>query len=103
MQEITLIDVREPNETAQGMIPSAVNVPLSEFTRAFNPSDEQDFERKYAFPRPSYDDKVIVYCRSGKRSTEAQEYARKMGWKNVRNYKGSWLDWVQQEEAAGKK
>ncbi|CAO1633157.1 unnamed protein product [Sympodiomycopsis kandeliae] len=100
--EITIIDVREPSETSQGMIPSAVNVPLSDFTAAFSPSGN-DFNRKYAFERPSFDDKIIVYCRSGKRSQQALEEAKKRGWWNVRNYTGSWLDWNSQQEARGNK
>ncbi|SPO31025.1 uncharacterized protein UTRI_05337_B [Ustilago trichophora] len=98
--EITIIDVREPNEVAQGIIPSAVNVPLSQFQKAFSGSGG-DFLREFAFQRPAYDDKVIFYCRSGKRSQQALEFAQKNGWWNVRNYEGSWLDWVQQEEARG--
>lgn len=98
--EITIIDVREPNEAAQGIIPSAVNVPLSQFQKAFS-GDGGDFLREFAFQRPAYDDKVIFYCRSGKRSQQALEFAQKNGWWNVRNYQGSWLDWVQQEEARG--
>ncbi|CDR88797.1 uncharacterized protein SPSC_05629 [Sporisorium scitamineum] len=98
--EITIIDVREPDEVAQGIIPSAVNVPLSQFQKAFSASGG-DFVRDFAFNRPGYDDKVVFYCRSGKRSQQALEYARKNGWWNVRNYEGSWLDWVQQEEARG--
>ncbi|SPO30720.1 uncharacterized protein UTRI_05337 [Ustilago trichophora] len=98
--EITIIDVREPNEVAQGIIPSAVNVPLSQFQKAFSGSGG-DFLRDFAFQRPAYDDKVVFYCRSGKRSQQALEFAQKNGWWNVRNYEGSWLDWVQQEEARG--
>ncbi len=99
--EVTLIDVREREEVAQGHIPSSVNVPLSEFATAFDPRKESDFEAKYSFRRPAYGDKIIVHCRSGKRSAEAQEFARKMGWKEVRNYKGSWLDWTEREGKGG--
>lgn len=98
--QITIIDVREPNEVAQGIIPSAVNVPLSQFQKAFSGSGG-DFQKEYAFQRPAYDDKVVFYCRSGKRSQQALEFAQKNGWWNVRNYEGSWLDWVQQEKARG--
>lgn len=82
VQEITIIDVREPNETAQGMIPSAVNVPLSEFTPAFKQEGggDGDFLRKYSFHRPGYDDQVVFYCRSGKRSAQALEEVKKFGW-----------------------
>lgn len=77
--EITIIDVREPSEVAQGIIPSAVNVPLSQFQKAFSGSGG-DFLREFAFQRPAYDDKVIFYCRSGKRSQQALEFAQKNGW-----------------------
>ncbi|WFD26889.1 hypothetical protein MNAN1_001878 [Malassezia nana] len=82
--KITLIDVREPSEVAQGMIPAAVNVPLSEFAGAFHPNsyaeNATDFERKFSFPRPSFDDPVVFYCRSGRRSQQALETARERGW-----------------------
>lgn len=63
------------------MIPSAVNVPLSEFTTAFKTgSGGGDFSKKYAFSRPGYDDQLVFYCRSGKRSAQAIEEAKKGGW-----------------------
>lgn len=77
--DITVIDVREPSEVAQGMIPSAVNVPLSQFEQAFS-GKGGDFVRDFAFDRPKYDSKIIFYCRSGKRSQQAVEFAQKNGW-----------------------
>ena len=88
------------------MIPSAVNVPLSEFSTAFKATGAKgsgggDFSKKYAFDRPSFYDKIVFYCRSGKRSQQALEEAKKEGWWNVRNYEGSWLDWTAQEKSRG--
>lgn len=105
-QEITIIDVREPNETQQGMIPAAVNVPLAEFKHAFGAAKGAqnsgvDFARKYSFERPAFDDKIIFYCRSGKRSAAAIDEVKRGGWWNVRNYEGSWLDWSAQEQQRG--
>lgn len=97
--KITIIDVREPDEVAQGIIPSAVSVPLSKFQTAFSGSGTGgNFSQDFGFDRPEFDAPIIVYCRSGKRSQEALEYARSQGWWNVRNYKGSWLDWTAKEE-----
>ncbi|WFD30217.1 hypothetical protein MSPP1_001234 [Malassezia sp. CBS 17886] len=100
--DITIIDVREPNEVAQGMIPSAVNVPLSVFPTAFDVNSSAppsiDFQREFSFPRPSYDSKIIFYCRSGKRSAEATDLARKRGWWDTRNYPGGWLNWVDEQK-----
>ncbi|CAD6924414.1 unnamed protein product [Tilletia controversa] len=95
---ITIIDVREPDEVAQGIIPSAVSVPLSEFTSAFSPANGRDFVKKFGFERPEFGGKVVFYCRSGKRSAQALEFARSQGWWNSRNYTGSWLDWTANEE-----
>lgn len=78
--EVTIIDVREPDEVAAGMIPSAVNVPLTKFENAFNKNGGANFQQEFSFPRPGFDDKVIFYCRSGKRSAQAQDIARKNGW-----------------------
>ncbi|KAK0532995.1 hypothetical protein OC834_002278 [Tilletia horrida] len=96
---ITIIDVREPDEVAQGIIPSAVNVPLSKFQTAFaGTGTGGNFVRDFGFDRPQFDDALIFYCRSGKRSQEALDYARAQGWWNSRNYTGSWLDWTANEE-----
>ncbi|KAE8215793.1 hypothetical protein CF327_g945 [Tilletia walkeri] len=95
---ITIIDVREPDEVAQGIIPSAVNVPLSEFNSAFSASKVTDFSKKFGFERPEFDGQVVFYCRSGKRSQQALDFARSQGWWNSRNYTGSWLDWTAKEE-----
>lgn len=78
--EVTIIDVREPDEVSAGMIPSAVNVPLTQFEKAFNPNKGADFQEKFAFPRPSFNDKLVFYCRSGKRSEQAVQIAKKGGW-----------------------
>jgi rhodanese-related sulfurtransferase len=96
--EITIIDVREPDEVAAGMIPSAVSVPLTQFDEAFDANKGGSFERNFSFPRPSFDSPIVFYCRSGKRSAQAQGIAARNGWKNTRNYTGSWLDWVEHEK-----
>ncbi|KAI3627085.1 hypothetical protein CBS14141_001086 [Malassezia furfur] len=101
---IDIIDVREPNEVAQGCIPASVNVPLSEFSEAFDVNSDSvsssEFQRRFSFPRPTYDHKIVFYCRSGKRSDEALQIARQRGWWNTRNYPGSWLDWVDRKKKA---
>lgn len=122
--EVTIIDVREPDEVAAGMIPSAVNVPLTQFESAFNANKDANFQQNFAFPRPGFNDPLVFYCRSGKRSAQAQEIAKRNGWTkyvasdqrepedvvsltssflsiSTRNYEGSWLDWVSHEEKGG--
>ncbi|CAM0134988.1 hypothetical protein VKS41_000439 [Umbelopsis sp. WA50703] len=89
----TLIDVREPDELAAGSIPTASNVPLSQFADAFafNP---KDFEDTLGFEKPDTSDEVILYCKAGARSAAASEYLKSLGYCRVRNYPGSYMEWA---------
>ncbi|ESK98432.1 endoplasmic reticulum protein [Moniliophthora roreri MCA 2997] len=91
-----LIDVREPDEVIQGMIPSAVNLPLSVLAESFQSTSEV-FEAKHGFPKPDYGQELTFYCRSGKRSSTASDIAYRQGYKSILNYKGSWLEWIEKE------
>lgn len=71
-------DVREPEEVIQGNVPSSVNLPLSSFDKTLQLSND-DFLRQNGFPKPSRDQPMIVYCRSGKRSATAKEVANSKG------------------------
>ena len=82
LKNSVIIDVREPEETRDGYIPTASLIPLFKLT-------EEDY-----FPCPDKTKEIIVYCRSGKRSTIASLDLDKKGFLNVKNYQGSWLDWV---------
>lgn len=73
-----MIDVREPDEVLQGMIPSAVNVPLTTLPTALQLSPEH-FEEKYGFTKPRKAQEVTFYCRSGKRSSTAADVAKRNG------------------------
>jgi len=78
---IALIDVREANEWAEGHIPGARFNPLS----AFDPA---------ALPRlPGK--RVVVYCRSGRRTLNALALAQAAGREDVRaHFGGSMLAWL---------
>lgn len=39
------------------------------------------------------DKKYLVYCRSGKRSKSAQEIMKELGFKEVINMTGGFMDW----------
>ncbi|KAJ2777965.1 hypothetical protein GGI15_004333 [Coemansia interrupta] len=89
----TLIDVREPDEVAQGKVPTATNIPLGEVAKAFSLSNEQ-FKSKYGIDKPSPSTETIFYCRSGKRSQSAIDQVEKISPDLViRNYRGSWLNY----------
>ncbi|KAG6911781.1 hypothetical protein DXG01_000027 [Tephrocybe rancida] len=95
-QDTYLIDVREPDEVVQGMIPSAVNLPLSVLGNSLH-LHPSAFLEKHGFEKPGKDQQLIFYCRSGKRSTTASDVAKRNGFTNILNYKGSWLEWVEKE------
>lgn len=76
----SVIDVREVMEYANGHLPGAVNIPLSEIT---NRTDE--------IP----DDKpVILVCNSGNRSGMAASALARAGFENLYNLKGGTITWM---------
>jgi len=96
--DVLIVDVREPDEVIQGNIPSSVNLPLSTFSQALDMHPD-DFRKIHGFGKPSTQQAMIFYCRSGKRSATAVDLATKKGFKNTRNYEGSWLDWSAKDSA----
>ncbi|KAI0844721.1 Rhodanese-like protein [Daldinia vernicosa] len=96
--KVTIIDTREPSElSSTGRIPGALNIPIVSAPDSFHiPADE--FADRFGFERPVPDgdgEAVVFYCKAGVRSRAAAQIAREAGWKNVGEYPGSWLDWVQ--------
>jgi len=92
-----LIDVREPDELKEtGQIPSSINIPLGIVSQELGISD-QLFKSKYGRNKPKSDTEIIFHCKIGRRSLTAAEAANKLGFKNVKNYEGSWLDWAKNE------
>ena len=82
--DVLLVDVREIDEFANGHIPDAINVPLSEL--------EQSAEK--VLPK----DKILyVYCRSGQRSTTAVRQLKEMGFEDVFNV-GGIINWSYEVE-----
>ncbi|XP_055385787.1 rhodanese domain-containing protein CG4456-like isoform X3 [Condylostylus longicornis] len=96
--EKLLIDVREPEELKEtGKIPTSINIPLAEVQDALSVLDVKTFKDLYGIEKPSKEKNIIFYCMIGKRSHKASEIALKLGYKNVKNYLGSWSEWVEHE------
>ncbi|KAI6794151.1 hypothetical protein KC367_g6459 [Hortaea werneckii] len=90
-----IIDVREPAEYEEGFIPGAINIPIkSQPDAMFLPEDE--FEDRFGFSKPEMGKEVVFYCKSGVRSSAAAQLAQQHGYKNVSEYRGSWMDWRKQ-------
>ena len=75
-----ILDVRRPDEYAEGHIPGAINLPNESIGTAA--IDEL----------PDKAQLILVYCRSGRRSKEAAEKLVKLGYTNVVEF-GGILDW----------
>ena len=71
-----IVDVRRPDEFAEGHIAGAINVPNEEI------ADEM--------PEllPDKDQLLLIYCRSGNRSKEASQKLADMGYTNVYEFGG---------------
>ncbi|MBE6536375.1 MAG: rhodanese-like domain-containing protein [Ruminococcaceae bacterium] len=75
-----ILDVRRPDEFAEGRIPGAINVPNEDIGTADIPK------------LPDKSQLILVYCRSGRRSKEAAEKLVKLGYTNIVEF-GGILDW----------
>jgi rhodanese-related sulfurtransferase/rubrerythrin len=77
--EYTLLDVRQPEEYAQGHLPGSLLIPVGELHQRLG---ELDRSRT-----------AIVYCRSGVRSANAAGVLLNAGFGDVRNLSGGILAW----------
>lgn len=71
------IDVREPDEVAEGTLPGTVNIPLGTLPDRVG---ELDPSRR-----------TVVLCRSGGRSTQASVFLTGQGFTDVINLEGGML------------
>ena len=76
-----LVDVRTPQEYADGHIDGALNIDIQ----------SNDFQRMVE-KELSKDSTILVYCRSGRRSMDAAVILTKLGYKVV-NLKGGIIEW----------
>jgi thiosulfate/3-mercaptopyruvate sulfurtransferase len=105
-----LVDVRSPAEyngdiiappglpeTAQrcGHIPGAQNIPWGQAANedgTFKSTD--DLRQLYGGKGITSDKEVIAYCRIGERSSHTWFVLKELlGYRNVKNYDGSWTEW----------
>ena len=75
-EDYLILDVRTPEEFAQGHIPGAVNIP----------NEDIGTEPIEALPRK--DQTLLVYCRSGNRSRQASQKLADQGYTKVLEFGG---------------
>lgn len=87
-----VIDVRGPGEVKEtGLIPTAHNIPLDQIGSALAMPDA-DFKAQYGFNKPKPSDKIIFYCKVGKRCQTAASQTAALGY-TAASYPGSWTEW----------
>lgn len=95
--DVTIVDVREPEEFAEGHIPGAVNIPFKSSPGALG-LEPTEFEDTFEVAKPPTHKPVLFYCQGGVRSSAAEQLASAYGYKNRLNYKGSYADWLAHTE-----
>ncbi len=83
LEDVLILDVREPSEYALVHIPGAVNLPQAELATRL---DE--------IPR---DQPIVLVCQAGSRSQRAAQFLRQIGYRNTVSGRGGMESW----EAAG--
>ena len=79
---VVLLDVRTPEETADGKIEGAIEIDYE--ADGFEAKvDKLDKSKTY-----------LVYCKRGGRSSEACELMAEKGFKNLYNLKGGYMAWT---------
>ena len=79
--DIVLLDVRTPEETAEGIIEGAIKIDFY----------GDNFETEVL--KLDRDKTYIVYCKAGGRSSNASEMMSKAGFKDVSNLEGGYTAW----------
>jgi len=76
---IVILDVRTDKEFAQGHVPGAVHVPLTDIGEKVK--------------KLKKDKDIVVFCQNGNRSIWAIKRLMGMGYKNLYNLKGGYRAW----------
>jgi rhodanese-related sulfurtransferase len=82
-EEFALVDVRQENETAKGVIPGAVAIPRG------------ILELHIDQVTPDKNKKIVLYCGGGSRSALAAWMLKKMGYKNPISLAGGYRGWTE--------
>lgn len=80
-KQFRIIDVREPQEIAQGSIPGAEAMPMSVLGSRLGELEQQE--------------QLVFICRSGARSGQVCAYLAQNGFENAFNLRGGVIGWVQ--------
>lgn len=77
---VLLVDVRNDDEVARGIIEGAIHIPLALLPLQSNTLNNAET--------------IVFYCHSGVRSAHAAAFAASKGYKNIYNLAGGVLAWA---------
>lgn len=80
-QKSIVVDVRSPEEFAEGHVPGAINIPHTEI--------DKSLENLQSYP----DKTIILYCHSGRRAGIAANYLEEHGVTKLQHMAGDMLEW----------
>lgn len=78
-ERLAIVDVREDEEVAEGMLSGAIHIPLGQLP-----------DRLSEIPQA---EEIILVCRSGNRSGRALGFLEAQGFKGLKNMTGGMLEW----------
>ncbi len=78
-KDLTILDVREVKERKSGFIPNDTHIPLAQVKNKLTALDNNN--------------KILVYCRSGSRSTHIARLLTRNNFEQVYSLKGGILAW----------
>lgn len=80
-----ILDVRSPEEYAEGHIPGAINIPYDQIGTGIGSLESHRGED------------IVVYCRTGRRARVAEEALREAGFTRVLDLEGHMTAWSEAE------
>ncbi|MDH4346665.1 MAG: rhodanese-like domain-containing protein, partial [Thermoleophilia bacterium] len=80
-EPVLFLDVRDPEEWAEGHIPGAVHLPRTYF------------ESRVEGVAPDKRGEIVVYCAGGSRSAFVTKTMLELGYEHVVNLAGGFTDW----------
>lgn len=84
-QDIVLLDVRTPEEYEEVHLKNSLLVPVQELS--------QKTLNDAGLSKSAKDEEIIIYCRSGNRSTQAYEIMQSLGYTNIKSIAGGMIHW----------
>lgn len=85
---LLILDVRTPEEYAEGHVPNAINIPHTEIKQQVSQIAQAATEGK----------EIVIYCRSGRRAGYAEEVLQSSGIHSLQHLEGDMNAWTENKQ-----